>query len=94
MLLIAKEHFPDKPVTWTTKDVQNLFQKHCDRRKEAHNFIELLNSRANRGWQVFMQHNQDSLRLESVFWISRLGKETYSKFHDVIEIDATYKTNR
>ena len=94
MVLITKEHFTDRDVTWTTRDVQNLIQKHCDRKREAHQFVELFNSRTQLGWQVFMHHNMESLRLENVFWMSKNGKDTYSKYHDVIEIDATYKTNR
>jgi hypothetical protein len=94
MILIAKEHFPDRKVTWTTRDVQNLIQKQCDRKREAHDFIQLLNNRTQHGWQVFMHHNQETMRLENVFWMSKTGKEAYNKFHEVIEIDATYKTNR
>ena len=38
--------------------------------------------------------NSETLRLERIFWMSDKGKDCYCKFSDVIEGDATYKTNR
>ncbi len=37
--------------------------------------------------------NSETLRLERIFWMSARGKDCYCRFSDVIEGDATYKTN-
>ena len=94
MTLIEKQHFPDIKVTWTLRDVQNLFQKFCNRKQETTNFVKLLEKKAIDGWERSMELNEESLRLERIFWISGTGKQKYLLFNDVIEIDATYKTNR
>ena len=94
MLLIEREHFPEVKVSWTVRDVQNLLQKQCDRKHEAHDFVTLLNSKKSAGWEVSLEHDPESLRLQKIFWVSGKGKDQYLRFHDVLEMDATYKTNR
>lgn len=94
MNLIEKDYFPEVMVTWTSRDVQNLLQKTVDRQAEANDFLKLLNVKANEGWIVRMDHNDETFRLQRVFWMSKTGEDKYSQFHDVLEIDATYKTNR
>jgi hypothetical protein len=94
MLLIEREHFPEVKVSWTVRDVQNLLQKQCDRKHEAHDFVTLLNSKKSAGWEVSLEHDPESLRLQKIFWVSGKGKDQYQRFHDVLEMDATYKTNR
>ncbi|XP_078446338.1 protein FAR1-RELATED SEQUENCE 11-like [Wolffia australiana] len=92
--LIEHEHFPDVAVTWTSRDIQNLLQKSSSRAHETNEFVKLLKEKSNHGWSFNFQLNDDTLRLERIFWISRNGKEKYVQFNDVLEIDATYKTNR
>ncbi|XP_078438352.1 protein FAR1-RELATED SEQUENCE 11-like [Wolffia australiana] len=92
--LIEQEHFPDVPITWTIRDVQNLLQKSSSRARETNDFVKLLKDKNNHGWSFNFQLNDDTLRLERVFWISANGKEKYVQFNDVLKIDATYKMNR
>ncbi|XP_078443052.1 protein FAR1-RELATED SEQUENCE 11-like [Wolffia australiana] len=92
--LIEQEHFPNVPVTWTVRDVQNLLQKSSSRARETNDFVKLLKEKSNHGWSFNFQLNDDTLLLERVFWISANGKEKYVQFNDVLEIDATYKMNR
>ncbi|XP_078442232.1 protein FAR1-RELATED SEQUENCE 11-like [Wolffia australiana] len=92
--LIEQEHFPDVPVTWTIRDIQNLLQKSYSRACETNDFVKLLKEKSNHGWSFNFQLNDDTLRLERVFWISPNGKEKYVQFNDVLEIDTTNKTNR
>ncbi|XP_078439877.1 protein FAR1-RELATED SEQUENCE 11-like [Wolffia australiana] len=92
--LIEQEHFPDVPVTWTIRDIQNLLQKSSSRARETNDFVKLLKEKSNHGWSFNFQLNDDTLLLERVFWISANGKEKYVQFNDVLEIDATYNTNR
>ena len=92
--LIEKVHFPDVKVTWTTRDVQNLLQSTVKRSHETQKFVQLLDQKKNDGWLVSVYHNPESLRLERVFWISSTGLRSYRCFNDVLQIDATYKTNR
>ncbi|XP_078430674.1 protein FAR-RED ELONGATED HYPOCOTYL 3-like [Wolffia australiana] len=92
--LIEQEHFPDVAVTWTLRDVQNLLLKSSVKSRETNDFVKLLKERSKHGWFFNFQLNDDTLRLERVFWISPNGKEKYVQFNDVLQIDATYKTNR
>ena len=82
------------PVTWNRRDVQNLFQSQKNLKMETSEFVALLNAKVTDGWKISVQLNDETLRLERVFWISKRGNDSYSSFHDVLEIDATYKTNR
>ncbi|XP_078430683.1 protein FAR1-RELATED SEQUENCE 11-like [Wolffia australiana] len=91
--LIEQEHFPDVLVTWTIRDVQNLLQKSSSRACETNDFVKLLKEKSNHGWSFNFQLNDDTLCLERVLWISANGKEKYVQFNNVLEIDATYKTN-
>ncbi|XP_078436358.1 protein FAR1-RELATED SEQUENCE 11-like [Wolffia australiana] len=54
----------------------------------------LLPEKSKHGLFFNFQLNDDTLRLERVFWISPNGKEKYVQFNDVLQIDATFKTNR
>ena len=92
--LIEQEHFPDVPVTWTLRDMQNLLQRSFSKAHETNDFVKLLKEKSKHGWSFNFQLNDDTLRLERVFWLSAKGKEKYMQFNDVLEIDATYKTNR
>ena len=92
--LVEQEHFRDVPVTWTVRDVQNLLQKASNRAHETNEFVKLLKEKSNDGWSFNFQLNDDTLRLERVFWISDNGKDKYRHFNDVLQIDATYKRNR
>ena len=91
--LVEQEHFRDVPVTWIVQDVQNLLQKASNRAHETNEFVKLLKEKCNDGWSFNFQLNDDTLRLERVFWISANGKDKYRHFNDVLQIDATYKTN-
>ena len=94
MVLIENEHFPDVKRTWTTRDVQNLFQSSSNRAQEAHEFVKLLSDKTAEGWQTRMKFNDNTLRLERILWLSQSGREKFQLFNDVLEMDATYKTNR
>lgn len=94
MCLIENDYFPELQVTWTKRDVQNLLQQHVNRKLETHNFVSLLHRKCADGWQINIHHNEETLRLERILWISKTGLEQYLLFSDVLEIDATYKTNR
>ena len=94
MCLIENDYFPELKVTWTKRDVQNLLQQHVNRRLETHHFVSLLNGKRADGWQICIHHNEETLRLERILWISKTGLDKYMLFSDVLEIDATYKTNR
>jgi hypothetical protein len=94
MTLIESQYFPDVKVTWTSRDVQNLLQKSSNRAHETNDFVKLLEQKSKDGWEINFKLNDETLRLERIFWISKSGKEKYRQFHDVLEIDATYKTNR
>jgi len=95
MLLIEKEHFPTTPVTWTKRDVQNLFQSVANRSHEALELYEMLQRKKDEeGWSLALHLNRETLRLERVLWVSKQGAEIYGRFHDVVELDATYRTNR
>ena len=92
---MTESEFSETAVTWTKRDVQNLLQAHTYRSHEAFEFIELLQQQKQRKkWEVEIQLNSETLRLERIFWMSDKGKDCYCKFSDVIEGDATYKTNR
>ena len=94
MALIESE-FSETAVTWTKRDVQNLLQAHTSRSHEAFEFIELLQQQKQKNkWEVDIQLNAETLRLERIFWMSAKGKDCYCRFSDIIEGDATYKTNR
>jgi hypothetical protein len=93
MNLIEAE-FPEVPVTWTKRDVQNRFQETINRKLETSEFVKLLQNKVSDGWSVDIQLNEETLRLERIFWISKTGKERFRSFNDVLEVDATYKTNR
>jgi zinc finger SWIM domain-containing protein 3 len=94
MVLIESE-FSETTVTWTKRDVQNLFQAHANHSQEAFEFIELLQQqKQNNRWEVEIQLNSENLRLQRIFWMSARGRDYYCSFSDVIEGDATYKTNR
>jgi len=54
----------------------------------------LKDKQENHGWKFEVTQNPESLRLENTFWISKKGIENARKFRDIIEFDATYKTNR
>jgi len=84
----------DVPVTWNRRDVQNLFQSQKNLKMETSEFVALLNTKEAEGYKISVELNDETLRLERIFWISRRGIDSYSNFHDVLEIDATYKTNR
>ena len=94
MVLVEKEHFSDVKRTLITRDVQNLFQASSNRAQEAHEFFKLLNKKTGEGWQTKMKFNDDTLRLERIQWLSKSGQEKFQIFNDVLEMDATYKTNR
>jgi len=96
MTLIEKEHFPDVKVTWNKRDVQNLTQKLIDRNNEATEFIERLEEKRDGTdkWRIRTFFCRQTRRLERVFWMSGKGIMTYQNFLDVLEGDATYKTNR
>jgi hypothetical protein len=93
MSLIESE-FQDVPVTWTKRDVQNRFQQTINRTSETSEFVRLLQDKVQHGWTVNIQLNEETLRLERVLWLSSTGTLQYQSFHNVLEIDATYKTNR
>lgn len=84
----------DVPVTWNRRDVQNLFQSQKNLKMETSEFVSLLNGKVADGWKIGVQLDDETLRLERIFWISKRGIDFYTNFHDVLEIDATYKTNR
>jgi hypothetical protein len=92
--LIENDHFPDLQVSWSKRDVQNLLQQHTNRKFETHEFVSLLTRKRTDGWEIQIQLNEETLRLERIIWMSKSGKEKYGSFFDVLEIDATYKTNR
>ena len=92
LTLIEKEF--DVPITWSRRDVQNLFQSKKQMKMEASEFITLLNGKMKDGWSISSQLNDETLRLERVFWISKRGLDSFAAFHDVLQVDATYKTNR
>jgi len=92
MTLIEDEF--DVPVTWNKRDMHNLFSSVRNTQSESNEFAALLNKKVSTGWKTFVKLNEDTFRLERIFWISPKGIECYSYFHDVIEVDATYKTNR
>src|SRR5690348_5049864 len=95
MTLVENQYFPEMKVTWTTRDVQNLLQKQSKRALETNMFLKLLEDKVQQqGWQISFTHNDEILRLERIFWISKAGKDRYQQFNDAFEIDATYKTNR
>ena len=94
MTLIEKKHFPNTSKTWTTRDVQNLFQSMTNRSCEANEFVKLLDQKSAQGWTTYIHLNEDTMRLERICWLSETGKKVYQQFNDVLEIDATYKTNR
>jgi len=94
MLLIEKDFFPETAVTWTVRDVQNLLQKSARRNFEANDFINLLNAKSIEGWETVLDLNRETLRLSKVLWMPKTGKDIYRQFNDVLEIDATYKSNR
>ena len=94
MTLIEKEYFPNTTKTWTTRDVQNLFQSMTNRSCEANEFVKLLDQKSAQGWTTYIHLNEDTMRLERICWLSETGKKVYQQFNDVLEIDATYKTNR
>ena len=75
--LIEQEHFPDVPVTWTIRDVQNLLQKSFNKAHETNDFVKLLQEKSKQGWSFNFQLNDDTLRLDRVFWLSAKGKEKY-----------------
>lgn len=93
IMAIIEDEF-DIPTTWNRRDMHNLFSSVRNTQSETSDFVALLNKKAESGWKMSMQLNEDTLRLERIFWISSKGVECYSCFYDVIEIDATYKTNR
>ncbi|XP_078445037.1 protein FAR1-RELATED SEQUENCE 11-like [Wolffia australiana] len=80
--LIEQEHFPDVAVTWTLRDVQNLLLKSSVKSRETNDFVKLLKEKSKHGWSFNFQLNDDTLRLERVFWISPNGKEKYVQFND------------
>jgi zinc finger SWIM domain-containing protein 3 len=94
--MIQTIHHKDVPVTWNLRDIQNLSAKFRESRSEASTFVKLLESKKNEedGWSVLYVVNDENMRLERVFWMSGEGKGKYEEYNDVIEIDATYKTNR
>jgi hypothetical protein len=94
MTLIEKDEFPELKVTWTKRDVQNLIQKHSRRTHEASDFVNLLNERCSAGWETRIFLDSETSRMQRIFWMSAKGKEQYQVFNDVLEVDATYKTNR
>ena len=94
MCLIENDYFPDLRITWTKRDVQNLLQQQINQKLEIHQFVALLHLKRSDGWQIEIQHNPDTLRLERILWVSKTGLEKYLLFSDVLEIDTTYKTNR
>jgi hypothetical protein len=84
MVLIESE-FSETTVTWTKRDVQNLFQAHANRSQEAFEFIELLQQqKQNNQWEVEIQLNSENLRLQHIFWMSARGRDYYCRFSDVI----------
>jgi hypothetical protein len=94
IILLIENEFEDVDVTWTKRDVQNLFQQRSNLHAETHEFVSLLQSKGAQGWDIQVELHEETLRLERIFWLSKVGKEKYSHFHDVLEVDATYKTNR
>jgi hypothetical protein len=95
IMTLTESEFSETAVTWTKRDVQNLLQAHTYRSHEAFEFIELLQQQKQRKkWEVEIQLNSETLRLEHIFWMSDKGKDCYRKFSDVTKRDATYKTNR
>ena len=92
--LVEQEHFTDVPITWTLRDVHNLLQKASNRAHETNEFVKILKDKSNDDCSFNFQLNDDTLRLERVFWILDYDKDKYQHFNDVLEIDATYKTNR
>lgn len=95
MYLIEKQFFPEMKVTWNVKDIQNLLQKESKRPLEAHEFISrLMHLKNSENWFVEVDLDPVSLRLKRVFWMSANGKNFCSRYSDIWEGDATYKTNR
>lgn len=94
MTLIENVHFPNVSKTWTTRDVQNLFQSQSNRSFEANDFVKLLDEKTSAGWSTSIHLNETTMRLERICWISKNGYEKCQQLNDVLEIDATYKTNR
>lgn len=94
LILIEEEFFLKLKVSWTERDVQNLIQRHSRRSPEASDFNHLQNERKNGGWETQIVLDNDTLRMQRIFWMSAKGKEQYGAFNDLLEIDATYKTNR
>ena len=61
---------------------------------EANDFINLLNAKSIEGWETVLDLNRETLRLSKVLWMSKTGRDLSRQFNDVLEIDATYKSNR
>eukprot|EP00912_Choanoflagellata_sp_UC4_P001761 UC4_evm7s1127 len=94
--LIQEDYFPNIKVTWTMKDVYNYFGGLKTANAEASSFLKLLEEKRNTDprWILKYDLNNVTMRLEHCFWMSPSGRDSYSRFHDVVEVDATYKTNR
>ncbi len=94
--LQAREYHKDIAVTWSKRDMQNLIDKLKDAGNETNVFLEMLMEKQNEnsGWIVYKSQHPITTRLEKVFWMSLRGRLMFQEFSDVVEIDATYKTNR
>ena len=62
MKLIEAE-FPDVPVTWIKRDVQNRFQESFNRKFETSEFVKMLKNKVSDGWKTNFQVHAESLRL-------------------------------
>jgi zinc finger SWIM domain-containing protein 3 len=93
--LIEQQFFPEIPVTWTGKDVVNLFQSATRTAGEATELIDHLQKlQSESGWRIALHVNPETFRLERVLWVSKQGLFLFQRYHEIIELDATYKTNR
>jgi hypothetical protein len=97
---ILKEEFGNC-VTWVYNDIYNFIYKLegsgiNKRELDAEEFVKLLEQfkNDNKEFLYFTDINKDTNRLERVIWMFPEQRMNYSRFHDIVVFDNTYKTNR
>nr|KAJ0218864.1 hypothetical protein LSAT_V11C300146210 [Lactuca sativa] len=61
---------------------------------DAQYVVDQLIIRIDNYQNFHFEYKLDDDVLNAMFWVDETGKENYSKFSDVISMDATYRTNR
>jgi hypothetical protein len=95
---LLKHDYPDQPIY--KKDLYNAVYQFrqksnpgdTDASQMLQKLLELKDLEPN--WIVKPRLESVSRRLNSLFWMSPVQRELYSKYNDVVILDTTYNTNR